>query len=123
MQQRRRDWWFSVGSRGAALARRMRRPRVAQITRVVGTIATLPRLDVRQVAATMSPTLPSVSPQTATSGRGPDALEKLRKLGELRGAGVLTAPEFEAKKEEFLRGVSPTAKIHDTALRVCPRNQ
>ena len=89
----------SNGSRGTALAPPMRCPRVPQITRVVGTLATLPPLEARQVAAT------SLLPRTATSGKDPDALEKLRKLGELRDAGVLTAPEFEAKKEELLRGV------------------
>ncbi len=31
-----------------------------------------------------------------------DALEQLRKLGELRDAGVLTDAEFEAKKTELL---------------------
>lgn len=30
-------------------------------------------------------------------------VEKLRKLGELRDAGVLTADEFEAKKAELLK--------------------
>ena len=32
----------------------------------------------------------------------PDVLEQLRKLGELRTAGVLTDAEFEAKKAELL---------------------
>jgi hypothetical protein len=31
-----------------------------------------------------------------------DVLEQLRKLGELRKAGVLTGAEFEAKKAELL---------------------
>jgi hypothetical protein len=31
-----------------------------------------------------------------------DALEQLRKLGDLRKAGVLTDTEFEAKKAELL---------------------
>ena len=35
----------------------------------------------------------------------PDALEQLRKLGELRGTGVLTEAEFDAKKAELLRRV------------------
>jgi hypothetical protein len=35
----------------------------------------------------------------------PDALEALRKLGELRASGVLTEAEFEAKKAELLRRV------------------
>jgi hypothetical protein len=32
----------------------------------------------------------------------PDVLEQLRKLGDLRKAGVLTDAEFEAKKAELL---------------------
>ncbi len=32
----------------------------------------------------------------------PDPIDQLRKLGELRDAGVLTASEFEAKKAELL---------------------
>jgi hypothetical protein len=35
----------------------------------------------------------------------PEALEQLRKLGELRAAGVLTEAEFDAKKAELLRRV------------------
>lgn len=35
----------------------------------------------------------------------PDALEQLRKLGELRASGVLTDSEFEAKKAELLRRI------------------
>ena len=35
-------------------------------------------------------------------GPNPDVLEQLRKLGELRKAGVLTDAEFEAKKAELL---------------------
>ena len=48
--------------------------------------------------------------QSAPSGSGPrapvphpDALEQLRKLGDLHKGGVLTAAEFEAKKAELLR--------------------
>jgi hypothetical protein len=47
--------------------------------------------------------------QTAPAGArpvapapSPDALEQLRKLGDLRKAGVLTDAEFEAKKAELL---------------------
>ena len=35
----------------------------------------------------------------------PDALAQLRKLGELRSAGVLTDEEFDAKKTELPRRV------------------
>ena len=48
--------------------------------------------------------------QAAFSGSGqrarvpdPDALEQLRKLGDLHRAGVLTDAEFDAKKAELLR--------------------
>jgi uncharacterized membrane protein YdbT with pleckstrin-like domain len=35
--------------------------------------------------------------------RGPDVMDQLKKLAELRDAGVLTPEEFEAKKAELLR--------------------
>jgi Short C-terminal domain len=35
----------------------------------------------------------------------PEALDQLRKLGELRAAGVLTEAEFDAKKAELLRRI------------------
>ena len=38
----------------------------------------------------------------AAASPDPDVLEQLRKLGELRDAGVLTDAEFEAKKAELL---------------------
>lgn len=39
---------------------------------------------------------------TPAASQPPDTLERLRKLGELRDAGVLTAEEFEAKKAILL---------------------
>ena len=39
--------------------------------------------------------------EPAASGP-PDVMDQLRKLGELRDAGILTAEEFEAKKAELL---------------------
>ena len=45
-------------------------------------------------------------PSVAQTGAGePDALEQLRKLGELRASGVLTDAEFETKKAELLRRI------------------
>ncbi len=38
-----------------------------------------------------------------TPAPDPDALEQLRKLGDLHTAGVLTDAEFDAKKAELLR--------------------
>jgi Bacterial PH domain/Short C-terminal domain len=43
---------------------------------------------------------PQAVPQTATDA--PDIPDQIRKLGELRDAGVLTAEEFEGKKAELL---------------------
>lgn len=40
--------------------------------------------------------------QQAAPTAAPDPADQLRKLGELRDAGVLTADEFEAKKAELL---------------------
>jgi len=39
---------------------------------------------------------------TAPATQQPDVLDQLRKLGELRDAGVLTTEEFESKKTELL---------------------
>jgi hypothetical protein len=65
--------------------------RLDEVARVVGRMAVPP------------PLLPAVP----ASGLGntplnPDVLEQLRKLGDLRKAGVLTDAEFEAKKAELL---------------------
>lgn len=60
------------------------------------------------IGATASvPTGTSIPAQTATehpreSPSAPDPFEQLRKLGELRDAGILTPEEFEAKKEQIL---------------------
>jgi Bacterial PH domain/Short C-terminal domain len=43
---------------------------------------------------------PQAVPQAAADG--PDIPDQIRKLGELRDAGVLTAEEFEGKKAELL---------------------
>lgn len=48
---------------------------------------------------------PSPSSFAHLSEANPDALEQLRKLGELQAAGVLTDDEFDAKKAELLRRV------------------
>jgi hypothetical protein len=49
----------------------------------------------------------AVAAPTPASAAAPadDALDKLKKLGELRDAGVLTDAEFEAKKAELLGSV------------------
>ena len=42
------------------------------------------------------------SPPTPASGAEPDVLDQIRKLGDLRDAGVLTTEEFDAKKASLL---------------------
>jgi hypothetical protein len=53
--------------------------------------------------AASAPPRPAPAP-TAGQATG-DALERLKKLGELRAAGVITDAEFEAKKAEILKGI------------------
>ena len=48
---------------------------------------------------------PSVAPDPEPAGQGAfsdDAFEQLKKLGELRDAGILTDEEFQAKKAQIL---------------------
>ena len=76
--------------------------RLEEVVRVVGSLG-IPEPLVAPSVAT--------SPQTpgpAAAGApviGPDVIEQLRKLGELRAAGVLTEVEFEAKKADLLRRI------------------
>lgn len=46
--------------------------------------------------------MPSVAAAPPAAPAAPDPLEQLKKLGELRDSGVLTAEEFEAKKAQIL---------------------
>ena len=48
---------------------------------------------------------PVAAPPAAGAAATPDKLDTLKKLGELRDAGVLTDAEFEAKKAEILRSL------------------
>jgi membrane protease subunit (stomatin/prohibitin family) len=41
-------------------------------------------------------------PQAAAPPAGPDPIERLKELGELRDKGVLTEEEFEAQKAKVL---------------------
>ena len=75
--------------------------RFDEVVRVVGRLVVPPPL----AAATARPT--GVGPAALPSRAGPvspdpDVLEQLRKLGELRDAGVLTDAEFATKKAELL---------------------
>lgn len=45
------------------------------------------------------------SPQTPQSSQAPDLIEQLKKLADLRVAGVLTEDEFQAKKVELLERI------------------
>jgi hypothetical protein len=65
--------------------------RLDEVVRVVGDIPVPPP---RQPAPAHSP--------PAVQAPSPDVLEQLRKLGELRNAGMLTDAEFDAKKAELL---------------------
>lgn len=44
----------------------------------------------------------SLAPAASAPAPAPDAIDQLRKLGELRDAGIVTEAEFEAKKAELL---------------------
>jgi len=76
--------------------------RLEEIIRVVGRIAVPVALT--GVAAPPVGSGRVVAPEVAGAITLPnaDALEQLRKLGDLRAAGVLTDAEFEAKKTELL---------------------
>lgn len=50
------------------------------------------------VKAAMNGSKPTAAPATTA----PDPMDQLRKLGELRDAGVLTPEEFDAKKADLL---------------------
>ena len=67
--------------------------RLDEVVRVVGRIAVPPPL---------RPAPAALTARAAAPRRSPDVLEQLRKLGDLRTAGVLTDAEFEAKKAELL---------------------
>ena len=78
---------YTANGRGAAVDEF----RLDEVMRTVGKIALPPPLP--QPAAPAGP------------NPGTDALEQLRKLGQLRDSGTLTPAEFEAKKTELLRRV------------------
>jgi hypothetical protein len=73
-----------------------------EVVRVVRRLAVPPPL----TAATARPIGAGPAGRPGSGPRAyppdPDALEQLRKLGELRNAGVLTDAEFEAKETELL---------------------
>lgn len=49
--------------------------------------------------------VPIAAPEPATAAPARDPMEALKRLGELKAAGVLTDEEFEAKKAELLKQI------------------
>ena len=54
------------------------------------------------IPASKSPLAPAPA---ASDADDPDPIEQLRRLGELRDAGVVTPEQFDAKREELLRRI------------------
>ena len=48
------------------------------------------------------PSTPPPQPAAAPAASSPDYIEELKKLAELKEAGIITAEEFEAKKKQLL---------------------
>lgn len=79
--------------------------RFDEVVRAVDPIAMPPAYQAAAGAAP-TPVVQPFEPSAAQIGAtAPDALDHLRRLGELRAAGVLTDAEFEVKKAELLRRV------------------
>jgi hypothetical protein len=78
--------------------------RLDEVMRTVSRITVPPPLpaQVAQTQTAKKSSGPTLAPAPAPSA---DALEQLRKLGELRKVDVLTPSEFEAKKAQLLRRV------------------
>lgn len=61
------------------------------------------RAQIRQLFGTAADTITGIAdPMAAPAPTGPDPIEQIRKLDELRDAGILTDAEFEQKKAELL---------------------
>jgi hypothetical protein len=87
--------------------------RLQEVMRAVGEIALPPSLPPPAAQGIAQPIANASAPekdrQQTTSAQfgalGADALEQLRKLGELKERGVLTEEEFASKKAELLRRI------------------
>ena len=79
--------------------------RMNEVEHAVAAVPLPPALKRPPVPPPVSSTAPSASISDAESLAGSDPLDQIRKLAELRDAGVLTEAEFEAKKAELLRRV------------------
>lgn len=76
--------------------------RLNEVVQIVGPIPVgPPRLSTASPAPPAP--LPTPRPAVAAPVASGDVLDQLKRLGELRQAGVLTEAEFEAKKAELLR--------------------
>jgi hypothetical protein len=53
-------------------------------------------------AAMAAPPPPAPAPVAEPAGGGDDTVEQIKKLAELRDAGILTEEEFAAKKAQLL---------------------
>jgi hypothetical protein len=76
-------------------------------TAVSGKVAANQAARAQQAAAAPASTpqpagAPPAEPGTANEAFSDDAYEQLKKLGELREAGILTDEEFQAKKAQIL---------------------
>jgi hypothetical protein len=58
----------------------------------------------QQDAAAQQPAYQAQQPAYEQPEQGPDRLEQLERLGQLKAAGVLTEQEFQAEKAKLLRG-------------------
>ena len=54
-------------------------------------------------AGSRAASAPSAAPASEASADTDDAFDQIRKLGELKDAGLLTEEEFNAKKAEMLK--------------------
>lgn len=73
-------------------------------TAVSGKVASKQRAKAEQNAAGQAPPPPAEAEQAeaASDGLTDETVEQLKKLGELRDAGILTDEEFTAKKAKLL---------------------
>ena len=72
-------------------------------TAVSGRVASNQAAKAQQAAASQAPPPPvDVAPAAEDQAFSDDVYDQLKKLGELRDAGILTDDEFQAKKAQIL---------------------
>ena len=79
--------------------------RMNEVEHAVGEVPLPPALERAASSPSISSTIPTPGVSDAEALAGADPLEQIRKLAELRDAGVVSETEFEAKKAELLRRV------------------